>query len=188
MLISETAMTGGTANRFAIERKPGETIIDVPVERSFRHVFKTAFFTAFMAIGGPFAMLLMAVQPDNASFYRVWIACWVVGMAGLLAYLVWTLFGAERLVLRSDGMRRVRTIFLLRHTQSFTPAEARAIRYVARDPAVRYKAGSRRISVSALMLTNMHRHVSFARGITPLEAKLVLGVIETHFSPRGSRP
>ncbi|RDE09115.1 hypothetical protein [Pelagibacterium lacus] len=187
MRISETAATGSTPNRFAVKRKPGETIIHVPVKRSFRHVFKTVFFTAFMAIGGPFAMLLMAAQPEKASFYRLWIACWVVGMIGLLAYLAWTLFGAERLVLRSDGMRRVRTVFLLRHAQSFTPDEARAIRYVPNDSSVRYKAGRTRIDVSALTLTNMHRHVAFARGITPVEAKLVLGVIGSHFGVRGGR-
>lgn len=177
----------GGKPRFAITHVANQTIVALPVERGLRHIFKIVVLSMVIALGGAFAMLLSIAGPRNPAFYTVWLTCWTVGMAGLAFYLLWTLFGVDRLVIRPAGVSRVRSVFGVPYTQSFTPAEALSIRFVGRDIAVRYTSGGHRIPIPALVLANRDRYVSFARGITRKEADAVLRVIAVGLGTRGAQ-
>lgn len=165
--------------RYRVEQRQGETIIHMSVHRTVGHVLKTVFFTLFIALGGGFAMLLSIAGPRREWFYTVWLSLWSVAMVGLTLYLLYTLFGRDRLVIGPGGVFRVRSIFGIPFRQKFTPEEARAFRYTPKDLNVRYGNGTHRQPISALVLANRERYVSVTRSLTQVEADLIMATIHS---------
>lgn len=165
--------------RYRVEKRQGRTIIHMPVHRTPGHIFRTAFFAVFMALGGGFAVLLSIAGPRQEWFYTVWLSLWGVAMAGIVLYLFYTLFGRDRLVVRPGEVARVRSLFGLPFRQKFTPEEARAFRYTPNDLNVRYGSGMHRRPISALVLSSRDRYVSITRSLTQAEADIIMATIHS---------
>lgn len=173
----------GSVSRIRIEYGQGETIVHLPMHRTPGHILRTVALAVMMALGGGFAYVLSLGSPRNPAFYQIWLSLWTVAMVGLVLYLAFVVFGADRLIIRRDGVSRVRSVLGLPYRQRFTPQEALSFKFVRRDQSIRYKQGKTHVPTSALVLSNRDRYVSIARRISPHEAGVIMEAIRERFRP-----
>lgn len=152
----------------------------------FQHPFRfgrALMMVGFLAIwifGGIFALAMLSVSHSEETwFFYIWLPLWFCGGLFVIWVAIWSTFGRQALVARSDSLALTTRLFGLPFGRSWPAAAIDRMQWLHDDPTHTLRVNDRRIPVSALTFVVGDRTVYCARGIGRDDAdaaiKAVLG-------------
>jgi hypothetical protein len=111
-------------------------------------------------IGGLFCLMLLYAPSFESSrlFLGVWLAGWGIGGLVGLVLVLWSLVGVDRLVVRSDGLTRIRQLLVAKLSSVVPSSSVIGIDWLPDDP-------SRAVSVNGRRVPQPHIGVGLTGGI-----------------------
>ena len=116
----------------------------------------------------------MAATSGSPQMLTIWLALWGFGGLFILWLLIWSIFGRESLIGRSDSLTVMRRLLFLSRPLVLPDGEIAAVRWLPDDPARSVRVNGRRIPQTAIEITAMGRRITCARAIGELEANTAI--------------
>jgi hypothetical protein len=159
----------------------GQGVTEIAFRRRFRwgRLVLMVLVALFWLGGSLFGLLLLAASSAGPSplFTGLWLFGWIAGGLVAIVLVLWSLVGVDWLVVRHDGVTRVRQLLFAKWPKLVPAAVVTGIDWFADDPSTTVTVNGRKVPQPHIAIATKSGTERLAHGITESEARPAIAAV-----------